>query len=217
MIRDAEIRRLARTVGVEPRIVELDYALGWALRGIANHEALSSQLIFKGGSCLRKCYFPEYRFSEDLDFTAIRWFGWEELENAVREAFQASGAASGIDFSAGTPKLRVVDDGYGRENLRFTIYWRGPHTSGGSPPGLRLDITRNEHGAFAPVRRVMSRSEGPTGAMRSSPHGPQPKITKSIIAPWMRFSRTTGAGGWLDGTAQRKGGRNRSPCPPGTS
>ncbi|CAN5145726.1 hypothetical protein BH20BAC1_BH20BAC1_03460 [soil metagenome] len=27
--------------------------------------------VFKGGTCLRKCYFPDYRFSEDLDFTLI--------------------------------------------------------------------------------------------------------------------------------------------------
>ena len=33
MIREAEIRRRARVASVEPRIVELDYALGWALRG----------------------------------------------------------------------------------------------------------------------------------------------------------------------------------------
>lgn len=26
-------------------------------------------LIFKGGTCLKKCYLPDYRFSEDLDFT----------------------------------------------------------------------------------------------------------------------------------------------------
>jgi len=25
-------------------------------------------MIFKGGTCLKKCYFPDYRFSEDLDF-----------------------------------------------------------------------------------------------------------------------------------------------------
>ena len=31
MIRDAEIRRHARVAGVEPRTIELDYALGWAL------------------------------------------------------------------------------------------------------------------------------------------------------------------------------------------
>jgi len=24
---------------------------------------------FKGGTCLKKCYFETYRFSEDLDFT----------------------------------------------------------------------------------------------------------------------------------------------------
>ncbi|MCY4626982.1 MAG: nucleotidyl transferase AbiEii/AbiGii toxin family protein [Acidobacteria bacterium] len=70
MIRDAETRRDARAAGVEPRIIELDYALGWALRGIARHPELARRLVFKGGTCLRKCYFPNYRFSEDLDFTA---------------------------------------------------------------------------------------------------------------------------------------------------
>lgn len=153
MIRDAEIRRRAREAGVEPRIVELDYALGWALRGIARHPFLAKRLIFKGGTCLRKCYFPDYRFSEDLDFTATRWFGWEEFEKAVDEAFAAVQEASGIDFAAREPRLRVIDDEYGRESLRFTLYWRGPHTSGGSPPGLRFDITRNEVLTFSPVSR----------------------------------------------------------------
>ena len=155
MIRDAEIRRRARVAGVEPRIMELDYALGWALRGIADHEFLAGRLVFKGGTCLRKCYFPDYRFSEDLDFTATEWFGWEEFEKAVGDAFAAVQRASGIDFAARSSRLRVIDDEYGRESLRFTLYWRGPHASGGSPPGLRLDITRNEILAFSPVSRLL--------------------------------------------------------------
>ena len=156
MIRDAEIRRIAGAAGVEPRIVELDYALGWALRGIARHKSLSGRLVFKGGTCLRKCYFPGYRFSEDLDFTAVEWFGWEELEQAVREAFAEAGRASGIDFAAREPRLQIIDDEYGRETLRFRIYWRGPHAAGGSPHGLRLDITRNEVVVFDPVPRRMA-------------------------------------------------------------
>lgn len=28
-------------------------------------------LVFKGGTALKKCYFGDYRFSEDLDFTAV--------------------------------------------------------------------------------------------------------------------------------------------------
>lgn len=155
MIRDAEIRRIAGGARVEPRIVELDYALGWALRGIADHKSLSGRLVFKGGTCLRKCYFPGYRFSEDLDFTAVKWFGWEEFGQAVREAFAEAGRASGINFAAREPKLQIIDDEYGRETLRFRVYWRGPHAAGGSPHGLRLDITRNEVVAFDPDLRVM--------------------------------------------------------------
>jgi predicted nucleotidyltransferase component of viral defense system len=153
MIRDAEIRRLAGAAGVEPRIVELDYALGWALGGIAGNEYLSGRLVFKGGTCLRKCYFPDYRFSEDLDFTATEWFGWKELQEAVAQAFSTAADLSGIDFSAQEPRVRIIEEEYGRETLRLTHYWRGPHTTAGSPRGIRLDITRDEVVAFEPVLR----------------------------------------------------------------
>lgn len=155
MIRDAEIRRLARVAGVEPRTMELDYVLGWALRGIAGHPHLRRRLVFKGGTCLRKCYFPDYRFSVDLDFTATQWFGWREFEQTLTEALAEAQKASGIDFGAGSPRLRIIDDEYGRETLGFTVYWRGPHATRGTAPGLRLDITRNEMLAFPPVSRPL--------------------------------------------------------------
>ena len=57
MIRDAEIRRRARVAGVEPRTIQLDYALGWALRGIAGHLLLARSLrrrnaAYRGGGSL---------------------------------------------------------------------------------------------------------------------------------------------------------------------
>jgi len=155
VIRDAEIRRIAGATGVAPGIVELDYVLGWALRGIARHESLADQLVFKGGTCLRKCYFPSYRFSQDLDFTVVQWHGWDQLEEVVTQAFTEVAEVSAIDFSAREHRLRIVDDEYGRESLRLTIYWQGPRPAAGSPPGLRLDITRHEVLAFDPVRRPL--------------------------------------------------------------
>ena len=117
---------------------------------------VSGQAIdLQGWDLLRKCYFPDYRFSEDLDFTATQWLDWDEFEKTIGEAFAAVQEASGINFAAREPRLRVIDDEYGRESLKFTIYWRGPHTSGGSPPGLRLDITRNEVLTFRPVSRPL--------------------------------------------------------------
>jgi predicted nucleotidyltransferase component of viral defense system len=153
MISDAEIRRAARRSGVEPSVIELDWALGWALWGLAEHGLLKSHLLFKGGTCLRKCYFPDYRFSEDLDFTATAWLGWDEIHNAVRDAFRMAAEASGIDFDVEEPRFEVVDDEYGRESLKCHRYWRGPHRRRGAARALRLDITRNEIVATDPIAR----------------------------------------------------------------
>ena len=52
-------------------MLELDYALGHVLTAIYAQEELASSLVFKDGTALRKAYFPDHRFSVDLDFTAI--------------------------------------------------------------------------------------------------------------------------------------------------
>jgi predicted nucleotidyltransferase component of viral defense system len=70
MIAEAEIRRCAARWGVDPMVADLDYSLGWFLTAIAKAGSPADLWLFKGGTCLRKCYFEDYRFSEDLDFTA---------------------------------------------------------------------------------------------------------------------------------------------------
>jgi predicted nucleotidyltransferase component of viral defense system len=58
------------TAGLPWEIIERDYILSWVLAGIGANENIHKGLVFKGGTALKKCYFGEYRFSEDLDFTA---------------------------------------------------------------------------------------------------------------------------------------------------
>lgn len=69
MINKDEIINVANETGLTPQVVEKDYILGWLLAAINKNEKLSKLWIFKGGTCLKKCYFETYRFSEDLDFT----------------------------------------------------------------------------------------------------------------------------------------------------
>jgi predicted nucleotidyltransferase component of viral defense system len=69
MIDRREILEAASSFSLLPNVVEKDYALGWILAGINAHEELAEGWEFKGGTCLKKCYFETYRFSEDLDFT----------------------------------------------------------------------------------------------------------------------------------------------------
>ena len=51
--------------------IELDYILSWLLVAISQHEQLSNNLVFKGGTALKKCWFSDYRYSQDLDFSEI--------------------------------------------------------------------------------------------------------------------------------------------------
>jgi predicted nucleotidyltransferase component of viral defense system len=50
--------------------IDKDWVLGHFIDAIFSVPKCKESLIFKGGTCLRKCYFPGYRFSEELDFTS---------------------------------------------------------------------------------------------------------------------------------------------------
>ena len=71
MIKPGEIQKIARTAGVRDQQIEKDYVLSWILQGVAMHEKLAKTIVFKGGTALKKVYFKDYRFSEDLDFTLL--------------------------------------------------------------------------------------------------------------------------------------------------
>ena len=58
-----------KRLGIPWEVLERDYLLSWILAGVARVAVLRDAIAFKGGTALKKCYFGDYRFSEDLDFT----------------------------------------------------------------------------------------------------------------------------------------------------
>jgi len=60
-----------KATGAPWEILERDYLLSFILAGIAGVKDLNDTLVFKGGTALKKCYFGDYRFSEDLDYSAL--------------------------------------------------------------------------------------------------------------------------------------------------
>ena len=56
------IRDAARQSGTQQMVIEKDYALSYILAGIAVQPELAQSLVFKGGTVLKKVYFPDYRF-----------------------------------------------------------------------------------------------------------------------------------------------------------
>ena len=63
------LRKQADLHGVQFWIIEKVYALSYLLKAISMTEGLGDALVLKGGTALRKLYFRDYRFSEDLDYS----------------------------------------------------------------------------------------------------------------------------------------------------
>lgn len=144
MIPEFEIRRIAGEEGLDPRTVDLDYVLGWTLWGLFSKEELRPEWVFKGGTCLRKCYFPHYRFSLDLDFTALDRLGNDEFRERLENRLGAAADSSGIDFFAAPLRMRAATDATGSETLVASVYYRGPLRVGGSPAAIRVQVALDE-------------------------------------------------------------------------
>ena len=71
MIPRKEIERKAKEYNVSRSTIDKDWVLSHFIDAIFSVEKCKRKLIFKGGTCLRKCYFENFRFSEDLDFTSV--------------------------------------------------------------------------------------------------------------------------------------------------
>jgi uncharacterized protein len=84
------LRTKAAELHVPLDVLEKDYALSYTLSAIYQDESLASSLVFKGGTSLRKAYFPDYRFSVDLDFSATSGPRGEEMEAAVERVAAAA-------------------------------------------------------------------------------------------------------------------------------
>ena len=61
-------QRLAEVAGVSYETIEKDYFIELMLFYLAKDIEFKEKLIFRGGTALKKIYFSDYRFSEDLDF-----------------------------------------------------------------------------------------------------------------------------------------------------
>ena len=80
-----------KRLGVPWEILERDYLLSRVLAGVDQVASLRNTLVFKGGTALRKCYFGDYRFSEDLDFSGLEGVpSGAAMERAVGEACDAA-------------------------------------------------------------------------------------------------------------------------------
>ncbi len=150
MINERDLRDRVAEWRLRDDVVEKDYVLGWVLAGIGTEPALRDGWVFKGGTCLKKCYLETFRFSEDLDFTVLEGgpITEDQVLTHLSRMLERIGTESGIDFGVREPRLRVRPNG----SVEGRIYYRGPRNAP-SPASVRLDLTPDEQVARPPVMR----------------------------------------------------------------
>lgn len=158
MIDKHEIIAVADQTGLIPTVVEKDYVLGWLLAAVDANYELKNSWVFKGGTCLKKCYFETYRFSEDLDFTLRN-------EATLEEAFfleQFSEIADWLYERCGIvlPIDKMVFDIYenprGHLSCQGRVYYQSYFSKGkGSYPKVKFDLTKDELLVLPPSRQLV--------------------------------------------------------------
>jgi len=136
---------------IPERVLEKDYCLSWFLVGLSR-SPLRNRLLFKGGTALKKCYFSDYRFSEDLDFTLVQEVQFDTIRRELEVAFAEAYRESGV-----TLRYARQDRDTHENSHTFYLGYDGPLP--GDPAGkeVKTDITIREEIVFPIEERHLLR------------------------------------------------------------
>lgn len=135
---------------ISESVIERDYCIAWFLAALSQAE-LHKKLVFKGGTVLRRCYFKDYRFSEDLDFTLLEQLSLDDIIQLLEPVFTETQHLSGIRFSFSRPEPP-------RQNTHtFYILYEGPLPVT-SKKEIKVDMTIKELLVFPVEHKKILRS-----------------------------------------------------------
>jgi len=154
------IQEAARQHGVPQNVIKKDYALSYTLAGLASRPELSDTLLFKGGTALKKVFFGDYRFSEDLDFSAQAAPKGVQLESAIDEAVRQAGE---LLLEQGPFALEVVRqperEPHPRGQDAFLVRVQFPWHPG-PLCRVKVEITHDELVLLPPKKRILIHGYG---------------------------------------------------------
>ncbi len=160
MITQKEIIKASEYHDVPKSTIDKDWVLGHLLNALFSFDDIRYQFVFKGGTCLRKVYFDDYRFSEDLDFTLKdRTFIIDEklIKRSIKHAESLSDARFSLDYIKLT---QSENEGQGYEiKIKF---WGADHNPRQRPllpsrwhTSVKLDISFSERLLLPHVTREL--------------------------------------------------------------
>lgn len=116
-MKEAEIKRIAGKYKVPVGTVEKDYVLSLMLLILSNI-GISSKIVFKGGTAIKKIYYQEARFSEDLDFNYF--------DTDVKTVKKLVNGIPNIDIFETVKFTRIKDENESEDSYNCRVNYTGP-------------------------------------------------------------------------------------------
>jgi hypothetical protein len=132
--------RLAKAGGrrIPEAVLERDYCLAWFLISLSR-TPLRERLAFKGGTALKRCYFGDYRFSEDLDFTLTAEVPFDVIRQELEPVFADVARSGGVSI-----RFAHEDKQSHQNSYTFYLSYEGPLPATARPKEVKVDMTIRE-------------------------------------------------------------------------
>ena len=155
MISQREISQIAFKQRKLDKVIEKDYVITWLLLELAN-SSLKKSLAFKGGTALKKIYFPNYRYSEDLDFTRFEGVADNALVDGFRVLLNKLAKSQAFQLDLKAEKIERRSD-----TLTFYVDYTGPLQAQLGSRDIKVDITLGEQLLFLyRFKRAQKKDQG---------------------------------------------------------
>jgi predicted nucleotidyltransferase component of viral defense system len=130
------VNEVSRVLDIERKdLIEKDLILHQMLSDLSKDNFFSSDFLFKGGTCLIKCYFGYLRFSEDIDFTwkdqrVFNAMSQKKIRSHLSKVIDETGAVfediadkRGLDFKTEKRNTNYMEFGGGNKICTLKIWY----------------------------------------------------------------------------------------------
>jgi uncharacterized protein len=134
MIPLAEIDAIAAKLQIPADSVEKDYIICWLLQCLSR-SSLGKNFIFYGGTAIKRIYFDDHRYSEDIDLTSRLRF---KLDVILRELECLRFAKQEANIELFVMQNRIEST---KDRIQVFIGYTGFDEIVGAPKEIKIDFT----------------------------------------------------------------------------
>lgn len=137
MIPLAEINIIANKYQVSVETIEKDYAISWILFCLMRGK-LKENFIFYGGTAIKRIYFEDHRFSEDIDLLSENKITLSELLQELNSLLLHAREKANLILTVNQNNIIAT-----KNRIQLLVQYSGYEEIIGAPKEIRLDLTMN--------------------------------------------------------------------------